>query len=162
MKKYLIFFILIIVVFGIIFYQNSDKITEGFNPYLDMSRVYPSYFAFNHDYGLAGPTDKSYYMYPEGIYMPIVFGNNYRNSPGYRDYWYIPKMEYLKNAMGRNYGNGLSVYQDYQNYQPYDATPFNYYPYNQDCVNDQIQIDGNLDLAIMRCNVLNQMSPSYP
>lgn len=141
-----------LILLGIIysFYQIFGRSSEsfGFNPYFDYSRVYPGTFAFTQDFGMF---DKSYYMYPDGIYMPPVGISNIRVSPGYRDYWYIGAHEYMKYAMGREY--------------PYNARDFtfeNVVPPNISsyCVQTLMRENGNLDEAIAVCQNPDQLITS--
>jgi len=144
--------IIFAIVLGLIilFVINFDnKTIEGFNPYLDYSRIYPSTYAFTADYG---PYNKSFYMYPEGYYQPYnlsVYPGNFRYNPGYGDYWYIPKHEYLKSWMG---------VPDLPPPIPTNCVvPASISEY---CVNQHIQENGNLDLAIGACTVPPSISES--
>ena len=123
---------IIVIVLGIIIailafnslaglWNIQKQIVEGFNPYLDYNRAYPGIFAFNSDYG---PFNKSFYMYPDGIYQPnqpfkqkAVYLGGYRYNPGYSDYWYIPKYEYMKRWMGSP-NPGLNSLKDVTAYTP--------------------------------------------
>lgn len=85
--------ICIIIVAIIAFYILSVKSVENFNPYLNYNRVYPGLYSY-YDTELR---DKSYYMFPNG--QINLNARNSRYNPGYSDYAYIPKHEYLKHAM---------------------------------------------------------------
>ena len=127
---------LIYVIYAHLYLRESEGF--GFNPYIDYSRVYPGTFAFTQGFG---PFDKSYYMYPDGIYMPPV-GGNARVSPGYRDYAYIGVHEYMKHAMGREYPWNAQDFT-YENVVPPNISAY--------CVQTRIRENGNLDEAITFC-----------
>jgi hypothetical protein len=193
--RYWIFIIIILLFFISIYYIYNSPILEAFNPYLDYSRAYPSTYALTQEYG---PYNKSFFMYPEGYYKPFnqsVYPGNFRYNPGYGDYAYIPKHEYLKSWMGAGIGTSSEqserfeqdgvLAMDSETY-PYPQLPleapggvsqifpginsgadptiwpnYNYIPQDcvrpaslsSECVNQRIQEDGNLDLAIGACTV---------
>jgi len=143
-----------IMLFLVILYNisNSVQTIEGFNPYLDYSRIYPSLYAFTGDYG---PYNKSYYMFPDGYYQPYnrsVYPGNFRYNPGYSDYWYIPKHEYLKSWMG--------VPETVPVVPPIPTNCVVPASISEYCVNQHIQENGNLDLAIGACTVPPSISES--
>jgi len=157
--------------------KSFGGLIESFNPYLDYSRVYPGTFAFTGDFGVLG---KSYYMYPDGIHLPPV-GGNVRYSPGYRDYYYIPSHEYMKQAMGRGYnhsrGTGQFIGGISAPVGPYKAASGGQPAHppmpstsnsscvvppriSEYCVHNQINQNGNLDQAIRSCVVPSSVSES--
>lgn len=136
-----IIFAVIIGIIIYIIYINQKKTIENFNPYLDYPRAYPSTFALNRDYL---PYDKSFYMFPDGV-INLNYPINARYSPGYRDYAYIPKHEYLKNWTGLNtIPTNCMVPTSISEY----------------CVNEHMNENGNLDLAIRACVVPASVSES--
>lgn len=163
--------LILIIIYSI---ANSTKSIEGFNPYLDFTRAYPSTFALNRDYG---PYNKSFYMYPDGYYQPYnrsAYPGNFRYNPGYGDYWYIPKHEYLKNWMGapesRDTPISYLIDQTYPNNNtalpnlvgraltedlifPTQSNCIVPASISEYCVNSHIQENGNLDMAIGACTV---------
>jgi hypothetical protein len=180
--RYWVFIVIIILLFVIIYFYPS-ALTEGFNPYLDYSRAYPALYALTKEYG---PYNKSFFMYPEGYYdpnNPSVYPGNFRYNPGYGDYAYIPKHEYLKSWMGVGIGSNSETYPYPRNALEEPGAPIEIFPginqnspptvwpkYNlsqdcivpaslsEGCVNQKIQETGNLDLAIGACTVPSSIS----
>lgn len=137
----------VIIILYMIFTSSSGTGTiETFNPYLNYNMIYPSLYSLKRDYG---PYNKSFYMFPDGYYKPSPTAFNWRYYPGYRDYWYIPKHEYLKSWMN---GPDPAVKMDPRCVVPSATSEF--------CVNRYIQQTGNLDMAISACTTPPQISGS--
>lgn len=159
--KYIIglILILILIVIYLIYYNYNTKneiITiEAFNPYLNYNRIYPSLYSINENYG---PYNKSFYMFPDGYYKPSAVAPNYRYYPGYRDYWYIPKHEYLKSWMnGANTPSVMNATNPKFKIPSSCIIPTSTSEY---CVDKFIRSTGNLDLAIASCTIPPKVSPA--
>lgn len=139
----IIIFVVVIILFTAS--SRSHSTIETFNPYLNYNMIYPSLYSVKMDYA---PYNKSFYMFPDGYYKPSASAPNYRYYPGYRDYWYIPKHEYLKSWMN---GPDPAIKTNPKCTIPSSTSEY--------CVNKFIQNTGNLDLAINSCTLPPKISP---
>lgn len=124
-------------------HQQKRSSIESFDPLLDYSRTHPGTFAYNNSAAYL----PLYRSWPNNLSFPTLYDQwpgNLRYNPGYSDYWYIPAHEYLKNWMGRGSDVPNWSESDYYNY---------YYPLttSTECVQNEIQQTGNLDLSVYRC-----------
>lgn len=122
--------IIAIVVIILVIISTNIKQIEHFNPYYN--RFNPTFFNNGNITGY-------------NVEITRFEPRNIRYNPGYSDYLYIPKHEYLKNVM------------DGPNFTPFITPSISEY-----CVNQWIQETGNLDLAIQSCSVPPSISESIP
>lgn len=137
---------IVLISFAIITSILVDSNKEEFNPYIDYSRVYPGTFSYRHGYGpYYRPFNDSW---PGPVH--IDGRRQVRHNPGYRDYHYIPKHQYLNRWVNAPNGEGV----------PNECTtpPIT----SEYCVKVRTEHTGNLDKAIFDCTTPPRISESCP